>query len=52
MTDVLFMEGDSEYFKALTVRNISFPAFKIKDNKMPNNFPKKTSKLNRYLFNH
>lgn len=39
------MEGDSEYFKALTARNISFPAFKMKENKMPNNFPKKNLQI-------
>lgn len=39
------MEGDSEYFKALTVRNISFPAFKMKENKIPNNFPKKNFQI-------
>jgi len=44
VTDVLFMEGDSEYFKALTVR-ISFPAFKMKEHKMPNNFPKQNRQI-------
>jgi len=42
------MEGDSEYFKALTARIISFPACKTKKNKMPNNFPEKNLQISTY----